>query len=237
SSSELQPSIYRVASRSMVDISRHDHDRVRASTAPSITSNAAHSDAGESSESDQTEALIGRLLRRNSMPNYYHPASDPPPYPSFDPRPRVSHEGVVHISMQFREDVGWERLPPYSNSLYLSAVMPRKMEFIAPGVQAKDRKWRRVLCELEGTAFRVYKCPPGASGVGVLSNWWEKRVGAGDVAVSGTTSSHHQRPPARRSEERRKSTKVGFEQPETSTAIIPEEEASGLIRRSESQSS
>lgn len=236
SSSELRPSLYRVASRSMVDISRHDHDRVRTSTAPSITSNAAHSDAEETSESDQTEALIGRLLRRNSMPNYYHPASDPPPYPSFDPRPRVLHEGVVHISMQFREDVGWERLPPYSNSLYLTAVMPRKMEFTAPGVQAKDRKWRRVLCELEGTAFRVYNCPPGASGVGILSSWWEKRVGAGDVAVSGTTS-HHQRPPARRSEERRKSTKLGFDQPETPTAIIPREEASGLVRRSESQSS
>lgn len=236
SSSEQRPNLYRVASRSMVDIvgvSRHDHDRVRTSTAPSISSNAAHSDAGETSESDQTETLIGRLLRRNSLPNYYHPASDPPPYPSFDPRPRELHEGVAPISMQLREDVGRERLPSYSNSLYLTAIMPRKMEFTAPGVQARDRKWRRVLCELEGTAFRVYKCPPGASGVGILSGWWEKRVGAGDVAVSGTTS-HHQRPSAQRSGERRKSTKLGFDQPEPPTATLGEESS---IRRSESQSS
>ncbi|KAG8216729.1 hypothetical protein J3R82DRAFT_6941, partial [Butyriboletus roseoflavus] len=77
-------------------------------------------------------------------------------------------------------------LPPYSNSLYLMAIMPRKMEFSAPGMQAKDRKWRRVVCELEGTTFRVYKCPPGASGGGVLGDWWEKRVGVGDVASPHT---------------------------------------------------
>lgn len=234
SSSEPRLGLHRVASRSMVDlggVNRHDRRRVRISAAPSISS-----DAEEASESDQTEALIGRLLRRNSMPNYYHPASDPPPYPSFDFRSRGSPEStdVISVLVQPREDVGRERLPPYSNSLYLTAVMPRKMEFSAPGVQSKDRKWRRVLCELEGTVFRVYKCPPGVNGIGILGGWWEKRVGAGDAAVSGAAN-HHQRPAVQTSEERRKSMKLGIVRPETPTSAVGE--PSGLRQRTESQSS
>lgn len=48
-------------------------------------------------------------------------------------------------------------LPCYTNEIYLKAVMPRKMEFSAPGVQSRDRKWRRVVCELEGTVLRVFE--------------------------------------------------------------------------------
>jgi hypothetical protein len=86
-------------------------------------------------------------------------------------------------SIQPRDDEGKEQLPPYSNSIYLTGIMPRKLEFSSPGVQARDRKWRRVLCVLEGTAFKVYKCPSGASGAGLITEWWENKVGVGDVSL------------------------------------------------------
>jgi hypothetical protein len=62
------------------------------------------------------------------------------------------------IKLQDDELKGKEWLPANSNDIYLKAVMPRKMEFIQPGVLAKDHKWRPVLCVLEGTVFRVYQC-------------------------------------------------------------------------------
>jgi hypothetical protein len=124
--------------------------------------------------SDQTSAS---LQRTRSVPTF-RPKSNPPPYPSFP----------LHLkpktAIMPREDEGKERLPPYTNSIYLSSIMPRKMEFAAPGVQAKDRKWRRVLCELEGTVFRVYECPRGAAGIGPIEEWWEKKVGVGDVSAA-----------------------------------------------------
>lgn len=118
----------------------------------------------------------GTLRRRRSMPTY-NATSEPPPYPIFARRD--------HVVILPRDEEGMERLPDYSNSIHLTAIMPRKMEFSAPGVQAKDRKWRRTLCELQGTAFRVYRCPAGAAGVGIIGEWWEKKVGVGDVAISG----------------------------------------------------
>lgn len=118
------------------------------------------------------------LRRQRSMP-IYKVSSDPPPYPDFHPR----RPGPVVVP---RDEEGRERLPVYTNAIYLAAVMPRKVEFSAPGVQARDRKWRRVLCVLEGTAFRVYKCPPGVAGVSVIESWWEKKVGVGDITVVNT---------------------------------------------------
>ncbi|KAH9922889.1 hypothetical protein B0H21DRAFT_765826 [Amylocystis lapponica] len=82
-----------------------------------------------------------------------------------------------------RDEEGYEWLPSYSNSVYLAAVMPRKLEFSQPGVQARDRKWRRVLCVLEGTVFKVYKCPSGVAGVSAIEQWWERKVGVGDIAT------------------------------------------------------
>jgi hypothetical protein len=120
------------------------------------------------------------------MPTF-NPTSDPPPYPSFGMR--------KDKSIQPRDDEGEEHLPPYSNAIYLRAIMPRKVEFSAPGVQSKDRKWRRVLCVLEGTAFKVYKCPSGASGAGLITEWWENKVGVGDVSVPTE-------PPPKRKEEK-----------------------------------
>ncbi|KAF8551818.1 hypothetical protein OG21DRAFT_223251 [Imleria badia] len=207
--SEGRPSLYHATSRSMVNLGstrraeRSLKSREMVGSNPASTSGHT-AETHEGSENSDTEAMIGRLLRRTSMPNF-HPTSDPPPYPTFNPRPKESHVAAP-------EDEGREWLPPYSNSLYLLAIMPRKMEFSSPGVQAKDRKWRRVVCELEGTTFRVYKCPPGASGAGVLGDWWEKHVGVGDVAGPSTP-----RTQKKDSEEQfERPAKLGIDEPPTS---------------------
>lgn len=209
--SELRPSLYRIASRSMIDFGTNnwgDRDRVGALLdTPSISCQTA-----ETTDSYDTDVMT-RRFRRSSIPNYHHPTSDPPPYPSFNPRPKAPREGVPALVSPVGDETR-ERLPAYSNSLYLMAVMPRKMEFIAPGVQAKDRKWRRVLCELEGTVFRVYKCPPGTSGAGILGDWWERQVGVGDV-VGIVSNNARSQAPAERSRGEPREVKVGLQQQQT----------------------
>ncbi|KAF8637866.1 hypothetical protein AX17_002492 [Amanita inopinata Kibby_2008] len=123
------------------------------------------------------------LRRQRSMPSYYGPSSEPPPYPNFAPlfrRPTLP-------PVQPRDDEGMEKLPAYTNDVYLKAIMPRKMEFSSPGMQAKDRKWRRVICVLEGTVFRIYRCPPSLAGVSVIEGWWEGKVGVGDVSMPASS--------------------------------------------------
>lgn len=124
------------------------------------------------------------LRRRRSMPSFIA-ISDPPPYPAFERRTHP-HGLPAQLYIQPRDDEGQERLPAYSNSIYLKSVVPRKMEFVAAGVQAKDRKWRRVVCVLEGTALRVYRCPKNVAGVSALGGLWERAVGVGDVSIDGT---------------------------------------------------
>ncbi|KAG6827549.1 hypothetical protein H0H92_011332 [Tricholoma furcatifolium] len=127
------------------------------------------------------------LHRRRSMPMFTE-SSEPPPYPDFPPlSPSNIHTAAPFNSntgpIEPRDDEGRERLPPYSNAVYLRATLPRKMEFTSPGVQAKDRKWRRIVCVVEGTSLRVYKPPRERGGRGALGEWWERRVGAGDASV------------------------------------------------------
>jgi len=126
------------------------------------------------------ESLGQTLRRRRSMPTFTE-ASDPPPYPSFS---RSAGFGLPpEIRIQPRDDEGRERLPEYSNGIYMQAVIPRKMEFVATAVQAKDRKWRKVLCVLEGTVLKIYR-PTGATGVSAIGEWWERKVGVGDATDS-----------------------------------------------------
>ncbi|KAH9941786.1 uncharacterized protein BXZ73DRAFT_88208 [Epithele typhae] len=113
------------------------------------------------------------LRRRRSLPTY-EPSSDPPPYP--DPVFRRRAPAPP-------DEEGREALPPYTNTIFMCGAMPRKMEFLKPGVQSKDRKWRRVYCVLEGTALRIYNCPPEAAGVSAIEHWWESKVGVGDISV------------------------------------------------------
>nr|VWO95313.1 Transcriptional repressor TUP1 [Ganoderma boninense] len=206
------PNMYRHASKSMIDIvplSRKDKDKVfsprlgratpkirqdpvsMSTPATETTTGAAVAGAVKEPEAalapeppafepdDVIQSSTRSTLRRRRSLPVYKPSSDPPPYPDpwFRRRGQVAGLGM--------EEEGTEQLPGYSNMIHLVGVMPRKMEFTAPGMQARDRKWRRVYCVLEGTAFRVFKCPPAASRVGALEQWWERKVGAGDF-----TSTH-----------------------------------------------
>ncbi|KAF7316434.1 hypothetical protein MIND_00162400 [Mycena indigotica] len=172
-----RPGMYKHASRSMVDILNAPEDE------PPVSSvNAAKSkedERGAAPAYDGHGVQRGSTLRRRrSMPEV---SAAPPPYTSpmfplqFLDDGESSHlHPLAQARIAPREDEGREVLPPYSNSILLRSVMPRKMEFSEPGVQAKDRKWRRVICELEGTVFRVYRCQ--------AEGWWERKVGVGDLA-------------------------------------------------------
>ncbi|KAF7351226.1 hypothetical protein MSAN_01554100 [Mycena sanguinolenta] len=123
------------------------------------------------------------LKRRRSMPEIM---AAPPPYTMpHVPSPFVNLPAsnnahpLAQARIASRGNEGCEVLPPYTNGILLRALMPRKMEFSAPKVQAQDRKWRRVLCELVGTVLRVYRC----AGEG----WWERWVGDVATAAGPTT--------------------------------------------------
>jgi hypothetical protein len=135
---------------------------------------------------EELDSQLGpSLLRRLSMPTF-GPSMAPPPYPEF-------RFGDRSIKIQPCGEEGCERLPHYTNDIYLRAIMPRKMEFSAPGEQARDRKWRRVLCVLEGTVFRVYRWTPTVIGNGLIGNLWEKTVGVGDISVPTTQKNTRER--------------------------------------------
>lgn len=87
-------------------------------------------------------------LRRRSMIEL---RVEPPPYTVIHRRP----EGPQVIYP--REEEGKEKLPLYNCSVHIEGYLPRKMEFSAPGVQAKDRSWKRQYIVLHGTCLRVYK--------------------------------------------------------------------------------
>ncbi|KAJ9107269.1 hypothetical protein QFC21_000716 [Naganishia friedmannii] len=56
-----------------------------------------------------------------------------------------------------REEEGHEKLPEYFCHVHIEGYLPRKMEFTAPGVQARDRSWKRHYFVIHGTALSVYK--------------------------------------------------------------------------------
>ena len=162
-----------------------DNDSVKPSEASSSSSPTAKQPKRTNNRISMAPAydIVIPLRRRLSMPTFNATSTAPPPYP--DLFPNAQTYGVKLAQIQPRDDEGREKLPAYSNSIYVKAIMPRKLEFIRPGVQAKDRKWKRVLCVLEGTSFKVYK-PPGVS---VIGGWWENRVGVGDIAAPTTATS------------------------------------------------
>jgi hypothetical protein len=176
--------MYHQASRSMSDMAeilrQHHTPEVVAKTPKSpLRDPVPEADAAVLDADEEPDSQLGPSLRRRlSMPTF-GPSTAPPPYPEF----RFGEHG---LTIQPRDEEGCEHLPHYTNDIYLRAIMPRKMEFSAPGVQARDRKWRRVLCILEGTAFRVYRCPPTATGKGLIGNLWEKTVGVGDISAPAT---------------------------------------------------
>jgi len=77
--------------------------------------------------------------------------AEPPVYSIIHNRP----EGPQIILP--REEEGKENLPVYYCGVHIEGYLPRKMEFSAPGIQAKDRSWKRQYFVLHGTSLRVYK--------------------------------------------------------------------------------
>lgn len=175
--SSPRPGLYQQGSRSMVDLlsisRKQDKQREmevgekRQSRVPDYTMATTRDTPEGSGPSAQSGTTAPPLRRQRSLP-MYNPATEPPPYPAFGPHGRPTF-------IQPREEEGKEQLPPYTNSIYLAAIMPRKMEFTAPGFQARDRKWKRALCILEGTMFKIYRVHNG-----VVEDWWERTVGVGD---------------------------------------------------------
>jgi hypothetical protein len=180
---------------------------------PPSPAELVHDVEGEGSESKRMtkppafETGPHRLRRRRSMPSFIA-ISDPPPYPAFERRANT-YGLPAQLYIQPRDDEGRERLPKYSNDIYLKSIVPRKMEFVAAGVQAKDRKWRRVVCVLEGTALKVYHCPANVAGLSALSGWWERKVGVGDVYVAaGSTGASGSGSAAAREREREEGGRI-----------------------------
>ncbi|CEQ42419.1 SPOSA6832_04237 [Sporobolomyces salmonicolor] len=91
-----------------------------------------------------------RIHRPRSM---YELRDAPPAYSSIARAPGIGPQQPV----QPREEEGKEGLPAYTCAIHIEGFMPRKMEFTAPGVQAKDRAWKRQYVVLHGTSIKVYK--------------------------------------------------------------------------------
>ncbi|KAK4703432.1 hypothetical protein P7C70_g2779, partial [Phenoliferia sp. Uapishka_3] len=95
-------------------------------------------------------SATNRLHRPRSM---YELHVAPPAYHSVYIRPGLQAGQLVFP----REEEGKEPLPDYTCAVHFEAYMPRKMEFTAPTVQAKDRAWKKQYVVLHGTAIKIYK--------------------------------------------------------------------------------
>lgn len=94
------------------------------------------------------------MQRRQSMPEM---RIDPPLYQIDDDFNIQYRDGQLPTA---REDEGREALPSYTCDVHIEGYVPRKMEFVKPGVQAKDRRWKRQYVILHGTSVKVYKSDP-----------------------------------------------------------------------------
>ncbi|WWD15896.1 hypothetical protein CI109_100320 [Kwoniella shandongensis] len=59
-----------------------------------------------------------------------------------------------------RDEEGREKLPKYWCAVHIEGLLPRKMEFSSPGVQSRDRSWKKLYFILDGTCLNVYKFDP-----------------------------------------------------------------------------
>ena len=179
--SRRRPAIYRHISQSMVELvpptptTEHDQsdakDKDALDTEPGLPSLASMPIKGKAVDRSSMSWVVppptpthgaGSLklpsrqstLRRHAsvpmlMPSQKAEEGAEPVYPAYDPPP--------YTAPMLKEDEGKEALPPYWNDILLAGLLPRKMEFSAPGVQARDRSWKKVWCELRGTTLLVYK--------------------------------------------------------------------------------
>jgi len=179
--SRRRPSVYRQASKSMVELvpptptTEHDQHDAKdkdaldaESTLPDLASSPIKGKAVDRSSMSwvvppptpvQGSNFLKPpsrqpTLRRHSsvpmhMPSQKAEEEAEPVYPAFDPPP--------YTAPTPREDEDKEALPPYWNDILLTGLLSRKVEFSAPGLQALNRSWKKVWCELRGTTLLVYK--------------------------------------------------------------------------------
>ncbi|WWC69470.1 uncharacterized protein I206_103410 [Kwoniella pini CBS 10737] len=89
----------------------------------------------------------GLKRRRSADDLMKQPPKYEPPFPgTYIPRPR--------------DEEGKEKLPTYWCSVHIEGMLPRKMEFSAPGMQSRDRSWKKLYFIIHGTSFYVYKFDP-----------------------------------------------------------------------------
>ncbi|CAO1612792.1 unnamed protein product [Parajaminaea phylloscopi] len=165
----LRPGLYQQQSRSLIDLpstmrSKERSELLQSPAGPAElvepSSSTGQNDwatkppptplPGAGLEDPMLSAMEGPVVmqRRRSM---FEMTAAPPPYAIIHRRP----EGPQVIYP--REEEGSERLPPYGCSVHIEGFLSRKMEFSAPGVQAKDRSWKRQYFVLHGTSLRVFR--------------------------------------------------------------------------------
>ncbi|PWN30196.1 hypothetical protein BDZ90DRAFT_257289 [Jaminaea rosea] len=179
----FRPGLYSQQSRSLIDLpsaTRHreldagqnkqqskDDGRVLSPTsaktpageaAPLATPDWAMYPPPTPSTGNFADSAPAGVQRRRSMVEM---TAAPPAYAIIHRRP----EGPQMIYP--REEEGREKLPKYGCAVHIEGYLPRKMEFSAPGIQAKDRSWKRQYFVLHGTCLKVFRNDlSGASGAG-----------------------------------------------------------------------
>jgi hypothetical protein len=133
------------------------------------------------------------IQRRQSMPEM---RIDPPIYQIDDDYNIKYHGGKLPDA---REDEGHEDLPGYSCEVHIEGYVPRKMEFTKPGVQAKDRRWKRQYIILHGTSIKIYKSDPRLKAVpgeappptpGIYTDKYRPSFSSGTSGRSSTINRH-----------------------------------------------
>lgn len=114
-------------------------------TSPRLRSTSKRMQA-DCTPSQSGDTIVGTIRRCGSLPDM---SKTPPAY-----------DASYLTASPSQEDEGIEFLPSYSCGVHIEGALNRKMEFTRPGVQARDRGWRKFYFVLNGTALRVYKNDP-----------------------------------------------------------------------------
>ncbi len=144
-----RPSLYQQCSRSMINIGSPPLTDVGSGSSQGdvkgkLRELATPSHSSPMTTSGAVSSGSRAPMQRRSMP---HMPVAPPPYSQLFPaRPR--------------DDEGKEKLPVYSCDVHIEGWLNRKMEFSRPGIQAKDRGWKKLYFVLNGTNLRVYRQDP-----------------------------------------------------------------------------
>ncbi|CAH7681749.1 expressed protein [Phakopsora pachyrhizi] len=154
--SASQKSLFNIGVESSLGSSAMPKEGLLKTISISESSPSANPEATSLLIASPSQSSVPFTHRRQSMYEM-RLANDPPPY-------QDTLQGLNNAKHKIlpREEEGREGLPKYSCSIHLEGWMPRKMEFRSPGVQAKDRAWKRQYIVLHGTMMRIYRSDPHA---------------------------------------------------------------------------